>query len=101
MGFVSYLGYSCDKPAGHERLQVCLELVSNLLGINLSVVHVDRKRFQIFFSLCRVLYRRLRPLIERMAFDALCFCCGDILCKGIELTFRGSVILGKDDEEWR
>ena len=38
-------GYSRDKPAGGERLQVRLQRVSNLLRIDLPVVHVERKRF--------------------------------------------------------
>src|SRR5215831_5587579 len=38
-------GYSRDEPASGERLQVRLQRVSNLLGIDLPVVHVERKRF--------------------------------------------------------
>jgi F0F1-type ATP synthase membrane subunit a len=36
----------------------------------------------------RILDRRLRPLVERIAFDAPLFCCGDILRNGFDLTFR-------------
>jgi len=95
------LGNSRYESASRERLQVCLKCVSNLLGINLLLVHIERKWFQIFFSLCRVLDRRLRPLIERIAFDALCFRWGDILHKGVELALRRSAMLGKDDEQLR
>src|SRR5215831_17160056 len=38
-------GYSHDEPASGERLQVRLQRVSNLLGIDLPVVHVERKGF--------------------------------------------------------
>jgi len=38
-------GYSRDEPASGERLQVRLQRVSNLLGIDLPVVHVERKGF--------------------------------------------------------
>src|SRR6516162_1395065 len=38
-------GYSRDEPASGERLQVRLQCVSNLLGIDLPVVHVERKGF--------------------------------------------------------
>src|SRR5215472_5817640 len=38
-------GYSRDEPASGERLQVRLQRVSNLLGIDLPVVHVKRKGF--------------------------------------------------------
>src|SRR5215472_6290542 len=38
-------GYPRDKPASGERLQVRLQRVSNLLGIDLPVVHVERKGF--------------------------------------------------------
>src|SRR5215469_15830757 len=38
-------GYSRDEPASGERLQVRLQRVSNRLGIDLPVVHVERKGF--------------------------------------------------------
>ena len=38
-------GYSRDEPASGDRLQVRLQRVSNLLGIDLPVVHVERKGF--------------------------------------------------------
>src|SRR5215469_12379482 len=38
-------GYSRDEPASGERLQGRLQRVSNLLGIDLPVVHVERKGF--------------------------------------------------------
>src|SRR5262252_3434455 len=47
-------GYSRDEPASGERLQVRLQCVSNLLGIDLPVVHVERKGFQILFLLRRI-----------------------------------------------
>src|ERR1700747_745473 len=50
-------GYSRDEPASGERLQVRLQRVSNLLGIDLPVVHVERKGFQIFFRLRRIFAR--------------------------------------------
>ena len=38
---------------------------------------------------------------EWIAFDALLFCCGDILRKGVELTFRRGAMHGEDVEERR
>jgi hypothetical protein len=38
---------------------------------------------------------------EWIAFDALLFCCGDILRKGVELTFRCGAMHGEDVEERR
>src|SRR5215472_3706903 len=38
-------GYSRGEPASGERLQVPLQRVSNLLGIDLPVVHVEHKGF--------------------------------------------------------
>jgi hypothetical protein len=32
-----------NEPTSGERLQVCLQRVSNLLGINLPIVHVNCK----------------------------------------------------------
>ena len=55
------LGYSIDDPAAGEWLQVCLQSVGNLLGIDLPVIHVERKGFQIFFSLRRIFDGCLRP----------------------------------------
>jgi hypothetical protein len=95
------LGYSRDEPATGDGLQVCLQRVSNLLGVDLPVIHVERKGFQIFLLLCRIFDRRLRPLVERTVFDAVLFCCGDILRKGIELAFRRSAMLGEDIEQRR
>jgi hypothetical protein len=95
------LGYSRDEPAIGERLQGWLQGVSNLLRIDLPVVHVERKGFQIFFLLRRILDRRLRPVVERIVFDAVLFCCGDILRKGVELAFRCSAMLGEDIEQRR
>ena len=48
------LGYSRDEPASGERLQVRLQRVSNLLGIDLPVVRVDCKGSQILFLLRRM-----------------------------------------------
>ena len=42
--------------------------------------------------------RRRRPLVERIVFDAVLFCCGDILRKGVELAFQRSAMLGEDIE---
>src|SRR5258706_3165636 len=95
------LGYSFDDPAIGERLQVCLQRVRNLLGIDFPVVHVEHEGFQIFFLLRRILDRRLRPLIERITFDAVLFCRGDILRKGVELAFRRSAMIGEDIEQRR
>jgi hypothetical protein len=95
------LGYSRDEPASGERLQVRLQRVSNLLGIDLSVIHVECKGLQILFPLRRILDRRLRPLVERIVFDAVLFCCGDILRKGVELAFQRNAMLGEDIEQLR
>jgi hypothetical protein len=35
-------------------------------------------------------------MVERIAFDAVFFCCGDILRKGVELTFRRGAVHGED-----
>ena len=64
------LGYSRDEPASGERLQVHLQRVSNLLGIDLPVVRVDCKGSQILFLLRRILDRRLCPLVEWIVFGA-------------------------------
>jgi hypothetical protein len=37
-----------------------------------------------------------RLMVERIAFDAVFFCCGDILRKGVELTFRRGAVHGED-----
>jgi hypothetical protein len=95
------LGYSRDQPASGERLQVRLQRVSSLLGIDLSVIHVECKGFQILFPLRRILDRRLRPLVERIVFDAVLFCCGDILRKGVELALQLNAMLGEDIEQRR
>jgi hypothetical protein len=82
-------------------LQVRLQRVSNLLGIDLPVVRVDCKGSQILFLLRRILDRRLRPLVERIVFGAVLFCCGDILRKGVELAFQRGAMLGEDIEQRR
>src|SRR5215469_5807511 len=92
------LGYSRNEPANGERSQVCLQRVSNVLGIDFPFVHVERKGFQILFLLRWILDRRLRPLVERIVFRAVLFCRGDIIRKGIELAFRCSAILCQDIE---
>src|ERR1700758_747727 len=40
-------------------------------------------------------------MVERIVFDAVLFCCGDILGKGIELAFQRSAMLGEDIEQRR
>ena len=40
-------------------------------------------------------------MVERIVFDAVLFCCGDILRKGIELAFQRSAMLGEDIEQRR
>jgi hypothetical protein len=67
------LGYSRNEPANGERLQVCLQRVSNVLGIDFPFAHVERKGFQILFLLRWSLDRRLRPLVERIVFHAVLF----------------------------
>src|SRR6516165_3879791 len=37
-------------------------------------------------------------MVERVALDAVLFCCGDILRKGVELAFRYSVMPGQNFE---
>jgi hypothetical protein len=37
-------------------------------------------------------------MVERIALDAVPFCCGDILRKGVELAFRYSVMPGQNFE---
>ena len=93
------LGKSGKKPADSERLQIRLQAVSNLLGIDLLIFHIEREGFQIFFLLRPVLDRRLRPLVEWIIFDAVLFCCGNVLGKRIKLTLRRGVVRGEDVEE--
>jgi hypothetical protein len=93
------LGYSRNEPAGDERLQVRLQRVSDLLGIDLTFVHIERKGFQIFFFLRGNLDCGLCPLVQRKVFDAVLVCCGDILRKSVELAFWCSAMLGKDIEQ--
>jgi hypothetical protein len=93
------LGYSRNEPAGDERLQVRLQRVSDLLGIDLTFVHIERKGFQIFFFLRGNLDCGLCPLVQRIVFDAVLVCSGDILRKSVELAFWCSAMLGKDIEQ--
>src|SRR5215472_1901235 len=38
-------------------------------------------------------------MVERIVFDAVLFCCGDILRKGVELSFQRSAMLDEDIEQ--
>ena len=40
-------------------------------------------------------------MVERIVFDAVLFCCGDIFRKGVELAFQRSAVPGEDIEQRR
>ena len=41
------------------------------------------------------------PMVEWLVFDAVLFCCGDILRKGVELAFQCGAMLSEDIEQRR
>src|SRR5262245_2508855 len=81
-----------DDATSDQRLQLGLERIRFVLFVNLLALDIKRERLHVFCLLGRIVDSFFGPFIKMVIFDAVSLRLPDIVCEGVELAFRDSIM---------
>jgi hypothetical protein len=93
-----------DDRAADQRLQLRLQRIGFVLGVDFVAPDIEREGLGVFRLLDRIPDGSLGPFVERVVLDSLGFGLADVIGESIELAFQGCVMpvqyLGERGDGW-
>ena len=90
-----------DDRTSDQRLEFGLQRVRLILFVNLLAPDIERKRFDVFCLLGRVVDGFFGPFIKMIIFDAISLGLADIIREGVELAFHDGMMPVQDIRQRR